>query len=136
MPPTLNLDNPSVDPKINLRQKAQEREVKAALSNSFGFGGTNASLVFKAVEQRGLARLKQLILKFRGLIIVAAVMAVSAGAVILGLVICPACMATPRVFCCSGASSRTIAGNLAEAGVLRSGFLFRLYVRSAARAPI
>ncbi len=51
VPPTLNLDNPSVDSKINLvPHKAQEREVKAALSNSFGFGGTNASLVFKAVE--------------------------------------------------------------------------------------
>ena len=51
VPPTLNLDNPSVDSKINLvTHKAQEREVKAALSNSFGFGGTNASLVLKAVE--------------------------------------------------------------------------------------
>ena len=51
VPPTLNLDNPSVDSKINLvPHKAQEREVKATLSNSFGFGGTNASLVFKAVE--------------------------------------------------------------------------------------
>ena len=51
VPPTLNLDNPSVDSKINLvPHKAQEREVKAALSNSFGFGGTNASLVLKAVE--------------------------------------------------------------------------------------
>ena len=51
VPPTLNLDNPSVDSKINLvPHKAQGREVKAALSNSFGFGGTNASLVFKAVE--------------------------------------------------------------------------------------
>jgi 3-oxoacyl-[acyl-carrier-protein] synthase II len=49
VPPTLNLDNPSVDDKINLvAHQAQEREVNAALSNSFGFGGTNASLVFKA----------------------------------------------------------------------------------------
>ncbi len=50
VPPTLNLDNPSescldVDlvPKV-----AKERKVRAVLSNSFGFGGTNASLVFKA----------------------------------------------------------------------------------------
>lgn len=51
VPPTLNLDNPSVASPINLvPHKAQEREVKAALSNSFGFGGTNASVVFKAVE--------------------------------------------------------------------------------------
>ena len=51
VPPTLNLDNPSVDSKINLvPHKSQECKVKAALSNSFGFGGTNASLVFKAVE--------------------------------------------------------------------------------------
>ena len=51
VPPTLNLDNPSVDTPINLvPHQAQEHQVKAALSNSFGFGGTNASLVFKAVE--------------------------------------------------------------------------------------
>ena len=51
VPPTLNLDNPSVDDKINLvPHQAQERQVNAALSNSFGFGGTNASLVFKALS--------------------------------------------------------------------------------------
>ncbi len=51
VPPTLNLDNPSIASPINLvPHKAQERNVKAVLSNSFGFGGTNASLVFKAVE--------------------------------------------------------------------------------------
>ncbi|MFW6300355.1 MAG: beta-ketoacyl-ACP synthase II [Oceanicaulis sp.] len=47
-PPTLNLDNPSVETKINLApHKAVEKKVDAALSNSFGFGGTNASVVFK-----------------------------------------------------------------------------------------
>jgi len=47
-PPTINLDNPSVDTPIDLvPHKAREREVKVALSNSFGFGGTNASLVFR-----------------------------------------------------------------------------------------
>lgn len=52
LPPTLNLENPSesclgIDlvPKV-----AKEKKVKAALSNSFGFGGTNASLIFKAFE--------------------------------------------------------------------------------------
>jgi len=51
VPPTLNLDNPSVETPINLvPHKAQEHSVKAALSNSFGFGGTNASLVFKAID--------------------------------------------------------------------------------------
>ena len=51
LPPTLNLDNPSVETPINLvPHKAQEKKVTAALSNSFGFGGTNASLVFTAVE--------------------------------------------------------------------------------------
>ena len=51
LPPTLNLDNPSVETPINLvPHKAQEKKVSAVLSNSFGFGGTNASLVFKAVE--------------------------------------------------------------------------------------
>ncbi len=49
-PPTLNLDNPSVETKINLvPHYAQEKSIKAVLSNSFGFGGTNASLVFQAV---------------------------------------------------------------------------------------
>lgn len=50
-PPTLNLDNPSVESPINLApHKAVKKEVKVALSNSFGFGGTNASVVLKAVE--------------------------------------------------------------------------------------
>jgi 3-oxoacyl-[acyl-carrier-protein] synthase II len=50
VPPTLNLDNPSVNTAIDLvAHTPQERKVRAALSNSFGFGGTNASLVFKAV---------------------------------------------------------------------------------------
>ncbi len=48
-PPTINLDNPSVDTAINLAaNKKVEKPVKAVLSNSFGFGGTNASVVFAA----------------------------------------------------------------------------------------
>jgi 3-oxoacyl-[acyl-carrier-protein] synthase II len=47
-PPTLNLDNPSIETKIDLvPHKARKRRIDVALSNSFGFGGTNASLVFK-----------------------------------------------------------------------------------------
>jgi 3-oxoacyl-[acyl-carrier-protein] synthase II len=47
VPPTLNLENPSPGCDIDLvPQKAKERKVRYALSNSFGFGGTNASLVF------------------------------------------------------------------------------------------
>lgn len=50
-PPTLNLDNPSVETKINLcPHVAVEKEINVVLSNSFGFGGTNASLVFRAVS--------------------------------------------------------------------------------------
>jgi len=50
MPPTLNLDDPSDACDINLVPKeAQKRELRAVLSNSFGFGGTNASLVFTQV---------------------------------------------------------------------------------------
>jgi 3-oxoacyl-[acyl-carrier-protein] synthase II len=50
IPPTLNLDNPSEGCDINLvPHTAQERKVKHALSNSFGFGGTNASLIFAAM---------------------------------------------------------------------------------------
>lgn len=45
-PPTLNLDNPSVETKIDLvPHKAKKRDIRAALSNSFGFGGTNATLI-------------------------------------------------------------------------------------------
>ena len=51
VPPTLNLDNPSVDSNIDLvPHQAKEHPVKTVLSNSFGFGGTNASLVFKALD--------------------------------------------------------------------------------------
>jgi len=47
VPPTLNLDNPSESCDIELvPHTAQEREVHRVLSNSFGFGGTNATLVF------------------------------------------------------------------------------------------
>ncbi len=50
VPPTLNLDNPSPGCDIDLvPHVAKERKVKVALSNSFGFGGTNASLIFRGV---------------------------------------------------------------------------------------
>ena len=50
-PPTLNLDNPSVETPINLAaNKAVKKDVDAVLSNSFGFGGTNASVVFVAAD--------------------------------------------------------------------------------------
>ena len=46
VPPTLNLDNPSVETPIDLvPHVAKRRTVDTVLSNSFGFGGTNASLV-------------------------------------------------------------------------------------------
>jgi 3-oxoacyl-[acyl-carrier-protein] synthase II len=47
-PPTINLDNPSVETAIDLVPlRAQRRNIDVVLSNSFGFGGTNASLVFR-----------------------------------------------------------------------------------------
>lgn len=47
-PPTLNLDHPSVETAIDLvPYKARERKIDTVLSNSFGFGGTNASLVIR-----------------------------------------------------------------------------------------
>jgi 3-oxoacyl-[acyl-carrier-protein] synthase II len=47
-PPTLNLDNPSVATAIDLvPHKARRRRIDVALSNSFGFGGTNASLLLR-----------------------------------------------------------------------------------------
>jgi 3-oxoacyl-[acyl-carrier-protein] synthase II len=49
-PPTLNLDEPSKQSVIDrVAHQAQERPISVALSNSFGFGGTNASIVFKAL---------------------------------------------------------------------------------------
>lgn len=49
-PPTINLDNPAVQPVIDLAPNlARAREIDVALSNSFGFGGTNASLVLGRV---------------------------------------------------------------------------------------
>jgi 3-oxoacyl-[acyl-carrier-protein] synthase II len=49
-PPTLNLDNPSVETAIDLVPKvAKKKEINTVLSNSFGFGGTNASLILRRV---------------------------------------------------------------------------------------
>lgn len=49
-PPTINLDNPAVETAVDLAPNAKrEREVNVALSNSFGFGGTNASVIFTKV---------------------------------------------------------------------------------------
>ena len=49
-PPTINLDNPAVAPMLDLAPNVKrEREINVALSNSFGFGGTNASLVLGRV---------------------------------------------------------------------------------------
>jgi 3-oxoacyl-[acyl-carrier-protein] synthase II len=50
-PPTINLDNPSVETSIDLvPNKAKPMAIDVVLSNSFGFGGTNASVVFKKVS--------------------------------------------------------------------------------------
>ncbi|WP_187429212.1 3-oxoacyl-[acyl-carrier-protein] synthase 2 [Roseobacter fucihabitans] len=51
VPPTINLDNPAVETPIDLARNAKrERKVDVALSNSFGFGGTNASVIFGKVR--------------------------------------------------------------------------------------
>ncbi len=50
VPPTINLDTPVVETPLDLAANVKrEREVNVALSNSFGFGGTNASVIFKKV---------------------------------------------------------------------------------------
>ncbi len=51
VPPTINLDNPEPDYKIDLiPHHAREAKIKTAINNSFGFGGHNAVLIFKAYE--------------------------------------------------------------------------------------
>lgn len=53
VPPTINhfTDDPAFDPKLNLTfNKSQKREVRTALSNTFGFGGHNASVIFRKYE--------------------------------------------------------------------------------------
>ncbi|VCU58868.1 3-oxoacyl-[acyl-carrier-protein] synthase, KASII [Tritonibacter mobilis] len=50
-PPTINLDTPAVETPVDLAPNAKrEREINVALSNSFGFGGTNASVIFGKVS--------------------------------------------------------------------------------------
>jgi 3-oxoacyl-[acyl-carrier-protein] synthase II len=50
-PPTLNLDNPSVETQVDLVPKvAKAKEINTVLSNSFGFGGTNASLIMRRYD--------------------------------------------------------------------------------------
>ncbi|MEX0987268.1 MAG: beta-ketoacyl-ACP synthase II [Bacteroidales bacterium] len=54
VPPTINLKNvdPAIDPKLNLTPNtAQKREVKIGISNTFGFGGHNTSVVFRKYEE-------------------------------------------------------------------------------------
>jgi 3-oxoacyl-[acyl-carrier-protein] synthase II len=52
-PPTINLDDPSVETPIDLvPHRARRREITSVLSNSFGFGGTNASLVFRRYAEQ------------------------------------------------------------------------------------
>ena len=55
-PPTVNLDNPAMETALDLvPHVAQKRDISVALSNSFGFGGTNASLIFRRVDAGGAA---------------------------------------------------------------------------------
>jgi len=50
VPPTINLENPNVETALDLVPlKAQKRDVNIAMSNSFGFGGTNAALILTKV---------------------------------------------------------------------------------------
>jgi 3-oxoacyl-[acyl-carrier-protein] synthase II len=54
VPPTINHStvDENIDPKLNLTlNKAQKRDVKVAMSNTFGFGGHNACVVFKKLEE-------------------------------------------------------------------------------------
>ena len=53
MPPTINhtTADENIDPELNLTlNKAQKRDVKVAMTNTFGFGGHNACIVFKKID--------------------------------------------------------------------------------------
>ena len=51
-PPTINLDNPDVETTLDLvPHKAKPMKIRTVLSNSFGFGGTNAALILGAVDE-------------------------------------------------------------------------------------
>jgi 3-oxoacyl-[acyl-carrier-protein] synthase II len=51
-PPTINLDDPSDDCDLNyVAHSAQAQDIKVALSNSFGFGGTNGTVIFKSFDK-------------------------------------------------------------------------------------
>ena len=50
-PPTINLDNPSVETKLDLvPHTPKKKKIATVLSNSFGFGGTNATVIFRKVD--------------------------------------------------------------------------------------
>lgn len=52
IPPTINNENldPEIDPRLNLTlNKAQKRDVKYAMSNTFGFGGHNSTVIFRKI---------------------------------------------------------------------------------------
>ena len=54
IPPTINIEelDPAIDERLNLtRDVAQRREVRYALSNNFGFGGQNATIILKKYEE-------------------------------------------------------------------------------------
>ena len=54
VPPTINVEevDPQIDSKLNLTiGKAQKRDVKVAMSNTFGFGGHNSTILFRKVER-------------------------------------------------------------------------------------
>ena len=52
IPPTINLENPdpAVRPRLHAERRARRRSSRLALSNSFGFGGTNGTVAFKRLR--------------------------------------------------------------------------------------
>ena len=136
-PPTLNLDHPSRDSVIDrVAKTAQERQIRTVLSNSFGFGGTNASVIFRAppdpVPPHEARPLRLIWLR----VALSVTVVGTASAVGLGLCLwwlttamhAPGPMAEARAIVVPHGATAELTDNLAADGLIERKMLFRAAV--------